>query len=185
MCGDFHCLLANSFFPECTGMDDGSDGISSFSHWLCRFTIICTSSRFFGGVGGVGEGGLKLLMDHAGWTKAAWLYHYVRNKIISIFFIPVRLGRRGGQLLHYLALGSLLFMFLWLVRLLRTQLLASDASLELIAPFLCSQLHSSSSSSGCSSSSSSSTSLSSSLRSSRSTYGAKFKRMINLVTPVP
>lgn len=75
------------------------------------------------------------------------------------------------ELFHYLAFGSLLFIFLWLVRLFRTQLLASDASLELIAPFLCSQLHSSPSSSG--SSSSSSTSLSSSLRSSRSTYERK------------
>lgn len=82
----------------------------------------------------------------------------------------MRFSRCWRRLLHYLALGSLLFIFLWLVRLFRTQLFASDASLELIAPFLCSQLHSSPSSSGSSSSSSSSTSLSSSLRSSRSTY---------------
>lgn len=88
---------------------------------------------------------------------------------------PVWTGPRRRERLHYLALGILLFMFLWWVRLFSTQLLAKDANLELIAPFRCSQLHSSPSSSG-SSSSLSSTSLSASLRSSRSTWGEKPKR---------
>lgn len=97
-------------------------------------------------------------------------------------FLPVRFGGCWGRLLHYLAFGSLLFIFLWLVKLFRTQLLASDASLELIAPFLCSQLHSSPSSSGPSSSSSSSfTSLSSSLRSSRSTFLKENPKYIKLM----
>lgn len=80
------------------------------------------------------------------------------------FIFPVKLGGREGKLLHYLVLGSLLLIFVWLVRLFRTQLLAGDAGLELTF------LHSPSGSS-----SSSLPSLSSSLRTSAPTYGEKFK----------
>lgn len=143
---------------------------------VCIFTIICASSPFlFIKINRMKTyPDLKSSVDRAGCTQAICIIcHPLVNLQQAgwevILFFQCGLVDVEGRLLHYLALGSLLFMFLWLVRLLRTQLLASEASLELIAPFLCSQLHSSPSSSG--SSSSSSTSLSTSLRSSRSTCG--------------
>lgn len=170
------CCCANYTFTVCRYGWQCRWHFFLISFWVGIFTIICASSPFlFIKINRMQTyPDLKSSVDRAGCTQAICIICQTWVNLQQagwevIFFFQCGLVDVEGGLLHYLALGSLLFMFLWLVRLLRTQLLASEASLELIAPFLCSQLHSSPSSSG--SSSSSSTSLSTSLRSSRSTCG--------------
>ena len=154
------------------------------AHWLWKSTIICACMPYFYFLRKAGCRP-NLAQNHQ-CTQTLMCVSYGRNEFVFRgwnYFFQWSLVDVCGELLYYLALGILLFIFLWLVRLFRTQLLASDASLELIVPFLCSQLHSSPSSSGSSCSSLSSTSLSSSLRSSRSTYEWNVQVTITSVPP--